>query len=430
MTANISEQFIPKSPQKNGLVETSATVTVGQGPELWRYRARRLPRVPGPQNPASNIGPEIANLLLGRQYHGNEITTTTGVVADIKHTSPSGICNQHSPSFSRLWLCRKWRESAEQEKNGSRKKWQGNGEKRRRWNKGKEERLWRQSGLSTISHFPAATAEMGYEIERAAGGGGRRVLLFQITTAEAVPAPLLQCADLKFEGAFTQYEELRTAYVITWREGHNHCQPCFPPKLKTLLLRISHRHSTLYSILGLVKQRRRNCVLVGRLLASHLCEPSSIHDGIALGFPHVGIMPDDAAGWSRGFSRHLTSFSSAFKTSLLTATRSNSTETAPTVDAIPSLHFTSSAEHRGGHICFFNLKVVFDSAACTDDDCVDLGWQATRESPGWFDLGGPAQLLAKHPQPRKVLRPGGALYKAGVMAARCHLYSRGRRDDF
>ncbi|KAJ8871521.1 hypothetical protein PR048_027843 [Dryococelus australis] len=42
--------------------------------------------------------------------------------------------------------------------------------------------------------------------------------------------------------------------------------------------------------------------VVVRILASHPGEPGSITGGVAPGFSHVGIVPDDAAGWrlSRG----------------------------------------------------------------------------------------------------------------------------------
>ncbi|KAJ8887586.1 hypothetical protein PR048_013803 [Dryococelus australis] len=47
--------------------------------------------------------------------------------------------------------------------------------------------------------------------------------------------------------------------------------------------------------------RGRGGVVV-RLLASHLGEPGSIPNGVAPGFSHVGIVPDDAAGCRRVFS--------------------------------------------------------------------------------------------------------------------------------
>ncbi|KAJ8889303.1 hypothetical protein PR048_008801 [Dryococelus australis] len=75
-----------------------------------------------------------------------------------------------------------------------------------------------------------------------------------------------------------------------------------------------------------------------RLLATHLGEPGSIADGVALGFPHVGILQHDAAGRrvSSEISRfprpciqallptHAALSPSAFKTSMLSATRISS----------------------------------------------------------------------------------------------------------
>ncbi|KAJ8889176.1 hypothetical protein PR048_008670 [Dryococelus australis] len=73
--------------------------------------------------------------------------------------------------------------------------------------------------------------------------------------------------------------------------------------------------------------------VVVRLLASHLGEPVSIPGGVARGFSHVGIVPDNGAGWwgFLGISRfpypfipallhtHLASLSSALNTSMLRA---------------------------------------------------------------------------------------------------------------
>ncbi|KAJ8865930.1 hypothetical protein PR048_033453 [Dryococelus australis] len=75
--------------------------------------------------------------------------------------------------------------------------------------------------------------------------------------------------------------------------------------------------------------------VVVRLLTSHLGDPASIPGGFALGFSHVGIAPDNVAGW-RVFSglsdfprpcilallhTHLTSPSSVLETSMLRAAR-------------------------------------------------------------------------------------------------------------
>ncbi|KAJ8871644.1 hypothetical protein PR048_027971 [Dryococelus australis] len=52
--------------------------------------------------------------------------------------------------------------------------------------------------------------------------------------------------------------------------------------------------------------RGRGGGVVVRLLASHQGEPGSISGGTALGFSHVGIVPDDAAG--RRFSSWVSRF--------------------------------------------------------------------------------------------------------------------------
>ncbi|KAJ8882303.1 hypothetical protein PR048_014105 [Dryococelus australis] len=80
--------------------------------------------------------------------------------------------------------------------------------------------------------------------------------------------------------------------------------------------------------------------IVVSLIASHRGEPGSTPDGISPGFPHVGILPDDAIG-RRVFSgissftrhcisallhAHLTSSSSALKTSILRAAQISPTQ--------------------------------------------------------------------------------------------------------
>ncbi|KAJ8876012.1 hypothetical protein PR048_023920 [Dryococelus australis] len=84
-------------------------------------------------------------------------------------------------------------------------------------------------------------------------------------------------------------------------------------------------------------ERGRGGVVV-RLLASHSCEPGSSLGGVVPGFSHVGIVPDDAAGWQvfTGISRfprpcilsllhtHFSSPSSALKTSILRAAQISS----------------------------------------------------------------------------------------------------------
>ncbi|KAJ8881347.1 hypothetical protein PR048_017828 [Dryococelus australis] len=53
--------------------------------------------------------------------------------------------------------------------------------------------------------------------------------------------------------------------------------------------------------------------VVVRLLASHLGEPGSISGGVAPGFPHVGIMRDDAAGYLGNVKRKLQNLSLSTK---------------------------------------------------------------------------------------------------------------------
>ncbi|KAJ8875442.1 hypothetical protein PR048_023337 [Dryococelus australis] len=88
----------------------------------------------------------------------------------------------------------------------------------------------------------------------------------------------------------------------------------------------------------LFSKRGRHSVVV-RLLASHLCEPCSIPGGVAPGFPHVRIMPEDATG-RRVFSgiscfhrpcipalfhTHLAPPSSSLKTSIISSAQNLST---------------------------------------------------------------------------------------------------------
>ncbi|KAJ8865783.1 hypothetical protein PR048_033305 [Dryococelus australis] len=102
--------------------------------------------------------------------------------------------------------------------------------------------------------------------------------------------------------------------------------------------RISLIHFQQSVILIHLNTRRGRGGLVVRLLASRLAKSCSIPDGVATGFPHVGIVPDDAAGRPvfSGISRfshlcisallhtHLAPPSSALKSSMLTATQISS----------------------------------------------------------------------------------------------------------
>ncbi|KAJ8888438.1 hypothetical protein PR048_007928 [Dryococelus australis] len=137
---------------------------------------------------------------------------------------------------------------------------------------------------------------------------------------EAVSSPSLPSFSTSDSGKFYVRSDSSSGIVATLHDISETC------------CKSSGVIGTLVSI-ALIARRGRSGV-VARLLTSHLGEPGSITGGIAPGFSHVGIIPDDAAGqrvFVRAISRfpcpripalfhpHLTSPSSALETSTFRA---------------------------------------------------------------------------------------------------------------
>ncbi|KAJ8867194.1 hypothetical protein PR048_030989 [Dryococelus australis] len=165
--------------------------------------------------------------------------------------------------------------------------------------------------------------------------GGEKWEILEKTTCEntGVTPPMIELGSPRWE------ESTRDHVIITKCIG----SPVLPCPVQT----VGHRQ--VMSAKSYYTTRTHSCYfthhfhcrrgrgrLVGRLLASHFAELSSIPGGSLPGFSHVEIVPDDAVCWRvfSGISRspvpsilellhtHLTSPSSALKTLLSKATHS------------------------------------------------------------------------------------------------------------